>query len=132
MSSFFDSNVLVYLADPRSEKSMLADQLVEEGGFISVQVLNEFANAARRKLKMSPEKLAEFLDAFQNMFEVVPVTVDVHRRAMEFAFSTNFSIFDSNIIAAAELAGCDVLYTEDMNHGQRVGRVMIRNPFVAA
>jgi predicted nucleic acid-binding protein len=132
MSSFFDSNVLVYLADPRSEKSMLADQLVEEGGLISVQVLNEFANAARRKLKMSPEKLAEFLDAFQNMFEVVPVTVDVHRRAMEFAFSTNFSIFDSNIIAAAELAGCDVLYTEDMNHGQRVGRVMIHNPFVAA
>jgi predicted nucleic acid-binding protein len=129
MNSFFDSNILLYLVDPQSEKSTAADQLVEKGGTISVQVLNEFANVARRRLKMSPNRLMQSLGIFQNILEVVPVTVDVHRRAMEIAFSTNFSIFDCNIIAAAELAGCDVLYTEYLNHGQRIGKVEIRNPF---
>ena len=40
-------------------------------------------------------------------------------------------MYDALIVAAAELAGCDVLYTEDLNHGQRIGRVVVRNPFKA-
>ena len=61
---------------------------------------------------------------------VVPVTIDTHNLALEISRFAKLNIYDANIVAAAELAGCGVLYTEDMNHGQRIGGVEIRNPFM--
>ena len=105
-------------------------KLLAEGGTISVQVLNEFAETSRRKLKLDMPKILESLTMLKDKFDVVSLTVAVQARAMEIAATTNFGIYDSNIIAAAELAGCDVLYTEDLNHGQRIGNVAIVNPFM--
>lgn len=129
MSSFFDSNVLLYLLE-ESPKAAQSVELVKRGGTISVQVLNEFVEVARRKFKLSLEEIEEALDPIKNSCDVVDVSRAVHELAFEIARRTNIGIFDCNIVAAAELAGCDVLYTEDFNHGQRIGGVTIRNPFL--
>jgi predicted nucleic acid-binding protein len=131
MSRFFDSNILLYLIDQDDRKSPIAEELVFGGGTISVQVLNEFVEVARRKLKLSVATAGELLDHTTKDLNIVPLTHETQRVAMRFMASADIGTYDANIIAAAELAGCDVLYTEDMNHGQRIGRVTIRNPFVA-
>jgi predicted nucleic acid-binding protein len=127
--NFLDSNVLLYLLDV-SPKTARADQLLRESAIISVQVLNEFVRNARRKFKLSFEKIEKYLALIREHCDVVDLTLATHERALEIARATNFQFFDCNIIAAAELADCDVLYSEDMNDGQRIGRVTIRNPFV--
>jgi predicted nucleic acid-binding protein len=57
------------------------------------------------------------------------LTVETHALAVQIAEEAMIDIYDANIVAAAELAGCDTLYTEDLNAGQRIGGVTIRNPF---
>lgn len=132
MTSFFDTNVLLYILEPAGSKCDRAAGLVGAGGVISVQVLNEFVHVARRKLRMDLPEILESLAPIKDALEIVPLTLHIHTRAMEIALATNFDTYDCAIIAAAEISGCDVLYTEDMNHGQRIGAVVIRNPFVAA
>ena len=129
MSNFFDSNTLVYLIQFESEKQVRANELIEVGGIISVQVLNEFVNVARRKLKLPWDGILGTLSMVRDCLEVVPLTLDIHDRALTIARTEKFRIYDCNIIAAAELSGCDVLYTEDLSHGQRIGGLTICNPF---
>ena len=129
MSSFLDSNVLLYLLDITSAKRPLALQLARRGGVISVQVLNEFADVARRKFHVSFADVSASLAPIKEVFRVVPVTLDVHDLAWEIASTYRLRIYDACIVAAADLAGCDALYTEDLNHGKRIGRVTVCNPF---
>ncbi len=131
MSRFFDSNILLYLIDHDERKSPIAEELVFGGGTISVQVLNEFVEVARRKLKLSVATAGDLLGLAIKDLDIVPLTHDTHKVAMHFMASADIGTYDANIIAAADLAGCDVLYTEDFNHGQRIGRVRIVNPFRA-
>ena len=130
MSKFFDSNILLYLVEFSDPRRKEAKKLVQIGGIISVQVLNEFADVARRKFKMSIEEISDVLKAVRESCDVVSLTLPTHERALEIASSFNVGIYDANIVAAAELAGCDVLYTEDLNNGQRFGSVTIVNPFI--
>jgi predicted nucleic acid-binding protein len=126
---FVDTNILLYLIDTIEPKARRARELVESGPVISVQVLNEFANTARRKFKWELDEIAEALAPIRLTSQIEPLTIETHDRAMAVASSTGLGIYDANIVSAAELAGCDTLYTEDMNHGQRIGSVTIRNPF---
>lgn len=127
---FIDSNVLLYVIDEDARRTMIAKKLAEEKFTISVQVLNEFVNVATKKFRLSPTEIREALDPIRFECDLVAVTEETHELAWKIFCTTNFGIYDCNIIAAADLAGCDVLYTEDMNHGQRIGRVTIRNPFM--
>ncbi len=126
---FLDTNILLYLIDEDPKRSPRAQALVKNGAVVSVQVLNEFVNVAFKKYKLPPGEISDALDPIKFTCEIVPLTTETHELALKVFNSTNFGIYDACIIAAAELAGCDVLYTEDMNHGQRVGGVNIRNPF---
>ena len=127
---FLDSNVLLYSVRIESPKASRALELIKSGGaIISTQVLNEFFNVGSKKYKMLPIQIAGALRPIKYVCTVVPLTIETHERAATIFGETNFGIYDCNIIAAAELSGCDILYTEDMSHGQRVGRVEIRNPF---
>ncbi len=126
---FFDTNVLLYALDPDSRKGLRAAELIEQGGTISVQVLNEFIHVARRKFKLDLPVALETLSAITDDLEIVPVTIETHVLAMRYASSNNFSVYDCNIIAAADLAGCDFLYSEDMHPRLMADRVEIRNPF---
>lgn len=127
---FLDSNILLYLVGPDLKKAAVADRLIRQEHTISVQVLNEFVRVARNKLKIEWPIIEEVLASAIELCDVVPLTLDCHLRAVELSRNHVINIYDANIIAAAEHAGCDILYTEDLNHGQRVGSVAIVNPFM--
>lgn len=129
-ASFIDSNVLLYLASSDPAKASRAEALLENGGTISVQVLNEVASVARRKMAMSWTEVHDFLGALRLLLDVRPVTIETHELGMVLAERHEFSIYDALIVASALQSGCDTLWTEDLNHGQRVnGRLRIANPF---
>lgn len=129
---FLDTNILLYSIDDDDRRTPIAKELVFSGAaIISSQVLNEFANISSKKFKLTRQEIASGLGLFKMKCEIVPLTLRVHERAWDIFSATNLGIYDSNIVAAAELAGCDFLYSEDMNHGQRIGPVEIRNPFKA-
>jgi predicted nucleic acid-binding protein len=130
--TFFDSNVLIYLTDEASGKSGRTEDLLADGGVISVQVMNEFANVARRKIGLSWAETREFLDTFRTTLEIVPLTLETHERGLDLAERYRLSVYDGAIVAAALLAGCTTLYSEDMHDGLVIDRLTIRNPYADA
>jgi len=127
---FFDSNVLIYVASGRSEKADRAESLVRGGGTISVQVLNEIANVARRKMRLSWEEVHGFLTLIRGLLPVEPVTVATHQSGLALAERCGLSIYDAMIAAAALLADCNRLWSEDMQHGMLIDqRLRVVNPF---
>ncbi len=129
--AFLDTNVLLYLLSSEPTKADRAETLISYGGVISVQVLNEFASVATRKLSMSVPEIREVLSTVRTLCDVVPLSAQTHDLALDFAERYHLSIFDALIIAAAVQAKCRVLYSEDMQHGQKIEGLTIRNPFVA-
>lgn len=128
---FFDTNVLLYLLSEDTGKANRAEALLAHGGIINVQVLNEFTSVAFRKLKLSYREIDEILETIKAVCEVKDLTVETHHLALSVAERYRFSFYDSLILSAAILADCEVLYSEDMQSGQRVNdQVMIDNPFV--
>jgi len=128
--SFLDTNVLVYLASGDAAKADRAENLVAKGGSISVQVLNELANVARRKMQLSWPDTHRFLSSMRELLTVHPVTVETHEAGLRLAEQQHLSIYDALIAASAIEAGCDTLWSEDMQHGMIVaGHLRVMNPF---
>jgi predicted nucleic acid-binding protein len=129
---FFDTNILLYLLSGEAVKADRAEALLAGGGVISVQVLNEFAAVATRKLGLTMAETRDVLGTIRAVCRVVAIDADTHDLALDLAERHRFSIYDGLIVAAAQRAGCKTLYTEDLQHGQRIDRLTIRNPFTAA
>ena len=128
--SFFDSNILLYVAGADEEKAGQAEALIARGGTISVQVLNEIANVARRKMLLGWGEVHMLLDTVRGLLEVVPLTIAIHESGLTLAERYQLSTYDAMIAAAALDAGCGTLWSEDMQHGLLINdRVRIRNPF---
>ena len=127
---FLDTNVLVYAftSDPRAAA---AQTLLDRGGIISVQVLNEFANVARRKLAMDWRELRAALAAVRTLCRtIVPLDLAIHEMALRLAERYGATIFDSLVVATALRAECDTLLSEDMQSGIVFdGRLRVVNPF---
>jgi predicted nucleic acid-binding protein len=130
MSAFLDTNVLLYLFSGDAAKADRAEELASAGGVVSVQVLNEFVAVARRKLDMTWGDVAEAVSVVQQACAVEPLTVEVHNEARRLAEAHQLAWYDALIVASALAAGCSTLYSEDMQHGMRIGKgLTIRNPF---
>ena len=129
MSQFFDTNVLLYAVRPEDPRAERARLLLADGGLISVQALNEFTNVARRKLGQPWGEINEKLGAVRALCEVKPVTVATHERALALAERYGYQIYDAMQLASALENGCSILYTEDLQHGQQIEGLTIRNPF---
>lgn len=129
---FFDSNILIYTLASDDPRQTVATGLLAKGGTISVQVLNEFANATRRKLKLTWAEVAEALTAIRQICAaLVPLTVATHEAAIRLAARYGFAFYDALIVASALEAGCVTLLSEDMQDGLLVeARLTIRNPFL--
>jgi predicted nucleic acid-binding protein len=127
--NFIDTNVLVYLASADLEKATRAEEVVAGGGTISVQVLNELANVARLEMLLSWDETNELLATIRRLVAVVPVTVETHERGLHVADRFGISVYDAMIVAAAGIAGSDVLWTEDLQHGAVLDGVSVSNPF---
>ncbi|WP_027149080.1 PIN domain-containing protein [Methylobacter tundripaludum] len=128
---FFDTNVLLYLLSEDSRKADRAEAIVALGGIISVQVLNEFASVASRKLRMSYAEIRDVLGTVRAVCQTQALTVDTHDRGLDIAERFGFSLYDSMIVSSALQSGCTVLYSDDMQHGQEIdGQLVVVNPFL--
>jgi predicted nucleic acid-binding protein len=128
--SFIDTNVLVYIASAEPAKADRAEQILGDGGTISVQVLNELANVLRRKMRMSWTEVHDFLSIIRALLPVSPNTVDIHDTGLSLAERYELSTYDAMIAAAALHADCDTLWSEDMQHGLLIDdRLRVANPF---
>jgi predicted nucleic acid-binding protein len=134
--SFVDTNVLVYAATAREdapEKYRRAKDIVAYGNIsLSTQVIGEFVNTVQNRRKMSrPLTIVETMKWLDRLFKFPLVVVDraVVESAMMVQQRYQLSYWDSQIVAAAERSGAEVLYSEDMNHGQLYGAVRCENPF---
>jgi predicted nucleic acid-binding protein len=130
---FFDTNVLLYTIGQHDARTPTAEALLARGGLISVQVLNELAAVAHRKLRMSWREITEALGAIRFLCpSPVAITAETHDAALRLAGQYGFHIDDALIVAAALEANCATLYTEDLQSGQLIdGRLTLQNPFEA-
>lgn len=130
---FFDTNLLVYTISDEVPRAETARALVAQGGLISVQILNEFASVARRKLKMSWPEIQLAVSSFLVFLpKPIAISLEAHKKALEIAERFGYGFYDSLVIASALEAGCETLYSEDMNHGQNIEGLRICNPFVVS
>jgi predicted nucleic acid-binding protein len=128
--AFIDTNVLLHLLSADVRKADRAEATVRAGGMISVQVLDEIASVARRKLAMPWAQLNEVLTLIRSLCRVEPLTVEIHERGRTVAERYGLSVHDAMIVAAALLGGCETLYSEDMQDGLLIDQQLrIRNPF---
>lgn len=127
---FVDTNVLLYLLSDDTAKADRAEAMLAGRIVISVQVLNEFANVARRKLCFDWSQVEQTLLDIRRFAKVHPLTLETHERGIALAKRYQLSVCDAMIAAAALEAGCEMLASEDFSAGQRIeGRLTIRNPF---
>ena len=127
---FIDTNILLYLLSQDAKKADRAEEELAKGGVISVQVLNEFASVASRKLKMSMDEIREVLSTVRAVCQVVAVDIDTHEKGLQIAEKYKISTYDAMIVASALLSGCTMLISEDMQHNQKIDGVLkIQNPF---
>ncbi len=136
MRTFIDTNVLIYWVDD-SARADTVEQLLAGESVISVQVLNEFANVLRKKRAMALADIQLLSNTLINSCEVYDLSVRTHQSALALMGRYKLSLYDANIVAAAGLSNCAVLYSEDMQDGLNIqlpepdGRstLSIRNPF---
>jgi predicted nucleic acid-binding protein len=126
--AFFDTSVLVYAVAEGDPRSTQVEELLASGGVLSVQVLNEFASVARRKILLSWGEVTQALDAFRILCpSPLPITVKTHEAALRIAATHGYNIYDALVIAAALEAGCTTLYSEAFHDRQTLdGRLTIR------
>lgn len=137
---FLDTNIVVYTFDSGAQKKKYrAQELVEQAlrsheGVVSTQVVQEFLNVATTKFSAP----LTFSDAQQYLHDVLaPLctvfpSIDLFRNALALQQETRFSFYDSLIIGGALQAGCDALYSEDLQHNQQIRGLRILNPFLSS
>ncbi len=138
-ADFFDTNVLVYMVDRRDPKkqaiaqALVGEALASGSGVISFQVVQETLHALTRKARqvLPAVDAADLLDAVLVPLWTVQPNAHLYGKALQVQAKQGFSFYDSLIVAAALEAGCKRLYSEGLQHGQRVGTLKIENPFLA-
>jgi predicted nucleic acid-binding protein len=131
--AFFDTNILIYLysGDEPEKRDRSRVLVAETSGVISLQVINELANVLHRKFHIEYIFIAPVVGEMKDSFLIMDVTIETVRSALALGVKYKYSYFDSLIIASAMEAGCSVIYSEDMQHGQVIeGELTIQNPFI--
>ena len=137
---FLDTNIFIYhLEALDSRKFAVADRLIREGvagevAYISFQVVQECLNTvlSKAEIKLDADAAKDYLDTVLAPLFKVPASLTLYHRALELHSRYRFSFYDSLVVAAALESGCTRLYSEDLQHGQRVGNLTVENPFIEA
>ena len=128
---FFDTNTLLYLLSTDNHKANWISKNLQQSNVISIQVLNEFTSASLRKIKLTSAEIDEFLDLFTSTFNVRSLDMDTFETGLTVSRRYGHQHYVAMIIAAALQAGCERLYSEDMQHQQIINkRLEIVNPFI--
>jgi predicted nucleic acid-binding protein len=134
VKAFFDTNILIYLyggGDPEKQAKaaeLFGAQVRSGRAVLSTQVVQEFYAVATRQLGMAREVAGRVVRVLLNL-PLVIIDADLLLAALAMEERYRITFWDALIIAAAEAAGAEVLYSEDLNDGQRYGQVTARNPF---
>ncbi len=127
---FVDTNIVLYTLGEDEHKKAIARSILAERPLLSSQVINEAINVCLRRFKFTREQAYTFADVVMRKTNVQAVDEMTIRKSAEIALRYQFSNWDSLVIAAALLAKCDILYSEDMQHNQVIdGHLTILNPF---
>jgi predicted nucleic acid-binding protein len=135
MGRFLDTNVLVYADDldagekRERARAVLEDAMASGEGVVSTQVLQEFFVIATRKLGVDPALARRKVELLAEM-ALVRIDLELILAAIDLSRLHSFSFWDALIVRTASAAGCTVLLTEDLQHGQVVDGVRIENPFL--
>jgi predicted nucleic acid-binding protein len=128
--AFFDTNLIIYAFAKNDPRAETAEALLAAGGVISVQVLNEFVAVVLRKVAMPWVDVLAALDAILVLCpSPAPLTIETHQMALGIAKKHRYHIYDALVIASALETSCKTLYSEDLQDGQVIGGLTIRNPF---
>jgi predicted nucleic acid-binding protein len=139
-SFFLDTNILIYAIDPEdSRKYRIAQDLVNHGhasslAVISYQVVQEWFNFClhRAKVKLSVEEASTIYRSVWAPLWKVQSSPELLELSLELRPRYNFSWYDSLIVAAALQSNCGTLHSEDLQHGQVIRNLTIKNPFAPA
>lgn len=132
---FIDTNILIYSADiANPEKQKLSRKILKNiqdkhVGVISTQVIQEFYVVATKKLNINPLNAKDIIHNFEN-FEIVIISPQIIKDAIDCSILNQISFWDSLIIMAAESSKCEKVYTEDLNNKQIINGIIIENPFI--
>lgn len=127
---FIDSNIVIYAISQATGKAHLAAPLFVGLPSISTQVLSETANVASKRLGLSVSEIRKLISWLETMCTVEIITLATVHKALDVRERYGFSWYDSLIVSAALAAGCQRLYSEDMQHGQLIdGQLRVVNPF---
>jgi predicted nucleic acid-binding protein len=135
---FLDTNIFVYSFDQSAAvKARRAAELIQEAlttqkGVISYQVVQEFFNVALKRFAqpMQATDAEQYLNTVFRPLLGVQSSLGLYAEALRLCSQSRLSWYDSLIVAGAMQARCDLLYTEDLQHGQRFGGLQVRNPFL--
>lgn len=136
MTHLLDTNVVIYMFDDinvgkRDRARQLVGEAIASGeGVISQQVVQEALNVFASKLGATAGQQLEIFDNVLSSLWRIHPTADSFRRAVTISDRYRFGFYDSLVIAAALEYGCEYLYSEDLQHGQIIDTVAIRNPFL--
>jgi len=132
---FIDTNLLVYTIDRKDKAKqeisrIIVKKLIDEHiPVLSTQVLQEFYVIAAKKMKANPAVVKNIIHNFHNM-ELVNIDLQLIEQAIDISVLSQISFWDSLIIAAAEKANCEYVFSEDLNPGQLYRGIKLLNPFM--
>ncbi len=126
---FFDTNILVYAILGDGEKQSTAMALLRQGGNISIQVINEFCNVAKKKTTLGWADIANMAGLIGGLVNIHSLGVRESEGALLLAKEYQFSFYDSLILTSALQNGGQILFTEDLQHNRKIAGLTIINPF---
>lgn len=135
---FLDTNVFVYSFDRTAPaKAEMAAQLIRKAlttqkGIVSYQVVQEFFNVALRRFSqpMQPAEAEQYLRTVFQPLLSVHSSQALYAEALHLHAQSRLSWYDSLVVCSAIQAGCEILFTENLQHGQRFGALQVMNPFL--
>lgn len=127
---FLDTNVLLYLLSDEIKKKTIAKKLLKENYSISIQVLNEFSNVSLRRFKLSVADTKEIIEKISQRCIVYIYNKETILSALDLKERYRYQFYDSLILATALENGCNIVYSEDMQHNHTIeNKLTIVNPF---
>lgn len=127
---FIDSNIFLYaFSNKNISKQIISARIVKQNHTISTQVLNEVSNNMLKKLNFSNKEIEKFISSCYMQYNIVDFSKEIFIKASIVRDKYNISYYDSLILSSAITSKCDILYSEDMQHNQRIEDLTIINPF---